>query len=131
MQLGAGTARDVAGELGERAPVDLDALDPATNIRLGAARLAGLLDRFDGHLVVALAAYNAGPAAADRWLPDAPVDGDIWLENVPYNETREYVRRVLWHTIVFASFENDRINPRDWLREVEPQRALSRSDSAR
>ncbi|HUF73275.1 MAG TPA: transglycosylase SLT domain-containing protein [Gammaproteobacteria bacterium] len=121
MQLGAGTARDMARELGERATVDLDALDPATNIRLGAARLASMLDRFDGHLVVALAAYNAGPAAADRWLPDAPVDGDIWLENVPYNETREYVRRVLWHTVVFESFENDRVNARNWLREVEPR----------
>jgi soluble lytic murein transglycosylase len=121
MQLRSGTAGDVARSLGDAAPAEVDRLDPATNVRLGAARLASMLDRFDGHLVPALAAYNAGPAAVDRWLPDAPMDGDLWLENVPYNETREYVRRVLWHTVVFESLEDDRVNARDWLRAVEPR----------
>jgi len=122
MQLQPGTAGDVARDLGNDAPSRVDLLDPAVNVRLGAARLAALIERFDDNIVPALAAYNAGPAAADRWLPPEPLDGDIWLENVPYNETREYVRRVLWHTVVFESLAGERLNPGDWLQEVEPRR---------
>lgn len=118
MQLMRGTAGDIARDLGESRG---DLLDPAVNIRLGAARLARLIERYDGNVVPALAAYNAGPAAVDRWLPEAPLDGDVWLENVPFNETREYVRRVLWHTVVFEWLEDDRVNARDWLREIGPR----------
>jgi soluble lytic murein transglycosylase len=63
---------------------------------------------------VALAGYNAGPNAARRWLPSQSIDPDIWVENIPYNETRGYVQRVLWHSVVFA-----------WLRSGEPQRTES------
>jgi peptidoglycan lytic transglycosylase len=120
MQLTPGTLRDIAQSLGDGSSAAGDPLDPAVNIRYGAARLSLMLERYDGHVVLALAAYNAGPAAVDRWLPDERVDGDVWLANVPYNETREYVRRVLWHTVVFASLRHDRVDARDWLREVEP-----------
>jgi soluble lytic murein transglycosylase len=101
-------------------PGTRELLDPAINIRFGTARLATLIERFDGNPVVALAAYNAGPAAAARWLPAAPVDGDIWLENVPFNETRDYVRRVLWHSTVFAWLDGERTDAGDWLRPVRP-----------
>lgn len=121
MQLRPGTARDIARDLGADSPSRVDLLEPAVNVRLGAARLAALLERFDDSIVVALAAYNAGPAATDRWLPPEPLAGDIWLENVPYNETREYVRRVLWHTVVFESLAGERLNPANWLREIEPR----------
>jgi soluble lytic murein transglycosylase len=76
--------------------------EPEVNITLGAAELRGLLDRFDEQLPVALAAYNAGPAAAMRWLPRDDLDADVWIENIPYNETRAYVQRVLWHNVVFS-----------------------------
>ena len=118
MQLQRGTARDVSRELGSAAPGGLDPLVPDQAIRLGAARLASLIERYDDRIVPALAAYNAGPAAVDRWLPAEPVAGDIWLENVPFNETREYVRRVLWHSVVFARLEGERVDARDWLREI-------------
>jgi soluble lytic murein transglycosylase len=120
MQLTRGTAADVARELGQAVPGTRELLDPAINIRFGTARLATLIERFDGNPVVALAAYNAGPAAAARWLPAAPVDGDIWLENVPFNETRDYVRRVLWHSTVFAWLDGERTDAGDWLRPVRP-----------
>jgi soluble lytic murein transglycosylase len=119
MQLQRGTARDVSRELGASTPGGLDPLVPDQAIRLGTARLASLIERYDGRIVPALAAYNAGPAAVDRWLPDEPVAGDIWLENVPFNETREYVRRVLWHSVVFESLDGGRVDARDWLREIE------------
>jgi len=118
MQLQRGTAREVSRELGILTPGGLDPLVPADGIRLGTARLASLLERYDGRIVPALAAYNAGPAAVDRWLPEEPIAGDAWLENVPFNETREYVRRVLWHSVVFASLEGERVDARDWLRDI-------------
>jgi soluble lytic murein transglycosylase len=68
---------------------------PAINTSLGAGYLRTLLDRFDGQLPVALAGYNAGPNAAARWLPDQTIDADVWIENIPYDETRTYTRRVI------------------------------------
>jgi soluble lytic murein transglycosylase len=54
-------------------------------------------------LTLTLAAYNAGPAAVARWLPPKPMDPQIWMENIPYNETRGYVQHVLEHIVAFAS----------------------------
>ncbi|HYM36033.1 MAG TPA: transglycosylase SLT domain-containing protein [Steroidobacteraceae bacterium] len=76
--------------------------DPTTNIYIGAARLRDLVDRFDGKTPVALAAYNAGAVAVERWFPKSKIDVDIWVENIPYNETRVYVQRILWHSVVFG-----------------------------
>jgi len=120
MQVQRGTARDVSRQIGAVAPGGLDPLVPDQGIRLGAARLASLVERYDGRIVPALAAYNAGPAAVDRWLPAEPIAGDVWLENVPFNETREYVRRVLWHTVVFDWLDGERVDARDWLQEISP-----------
>jgi soluble lytic murein transglycosylase len=85
---------------------DLDGLfEPETNIRLGAAYLRDMTERFGDQPLLTLAAYNAGPNAAARWLPDAPMDPDVWMENIPYNETRDYVQRILWHIAVFGFVE--------------------------
>lgn len=99
------TARIVARNWKRPQPKSADLLQPSVNLTLGAAHLRELLDEFDGQTAVALAGYNAGPRAAERWLPSEPIDADIWLENIPYNETRDYVQRVLWHRIVFAWLE--------------------------
>jgi soluble lytic murein transglycosylase len=113
MQLEPGTARITARYWKLRRPLLSDLFDPYVNTSLGAARLRMLLDRFEGHLPVALAGYDAGVNAAARWLPTRPVDTDIWIENIPYNETREYVERVLWNSLLFS-----------WLRTGgEPQSA--------
>lgn len=104
------TARRTARKWGKPRPSLDDLHNPAVNVPLGAAQLRTLVDRFAGQTAVALAGYNAGPNAARRWLPDEAIDPDIWVENIPYNETRNYVQRVLWHSIVFA-----------WLRSGEPQ----------
>jgi soluble lytic murein transglycosylase len=81
-----------------------DALfDPSIAVTLGAAYFRELLDRYGEQLSVSLAAYNAGPAAVARWLPPATMDADIWIENIPYNETRGYVQHILEHIIAFAS----------------------------
>ncbi|MEQ1440383.1 transglycosylase SLT domain-containing protein [Fontimonas sp. SYSU GA230001] len=97
LQLLLPTAREVARRRGLSAPSADDLKTPAINIPLGAGYLGELRDRFDGQFVPAVAAYNAGPNAVQRWLPQQPIDADVWIENVPYKETRGYVQKVLWH----------------------------------
>jgi soluble lytic murein transglycosylase len=79
-----------------------DLFDPDVAIPLGAAYLRELLDHFGGRLELTLAAYNAGAAAVARWLPRQPMDADIWLENIPYAETRSYVQHILEHIVAFS-----------------------------
>lgn len=104
------TARRAAVRWKLPKPSKDDLFNPKVNVRLGAGELRLLMNRFNGQTLVALAGYNAGPNAAARWLPTEPIDPDIWVENIPYNETRSYVQRILWHSIVF-----------EWLRTGEPQ----------
>jgi soluble lytic murein transglycosylase len=95
------TAREVARTLRMRAPTAEQLQNPATNIQLGAAYLARLLQHFDGNVALALASYNAGEGAVNRWRsarPDSELDR--WVEEIPLSETRGYVKRVLrsWNT---------------------------------
>jgi len=101
MQLMPPTAREVALKSGLPEPERLDLIDPALNIALGTAYLAQMQQRFDGHPLLASAAYNAGPTAVSRWLPEAPMAGDLWLTEIPYRETRQYVRRVLTYRVFY------------------------------
>lgn len=95
MQVIEPTARRAAADLGvEYSKKSL--LTPAFNIELGAYYLGTLLRRFDGHLALAAAGYNAGPGAATRWLEtggDLPLD--LFVPRIIYAETRTYVQRVL------------------------------------
>jgi soluble lytic murein transglycosylase len=105
------TARRTARKWNKPRPSADDLFNPVINVPLGAANLRGLVDRFGGQTMVALAGYNAGPNAAVRWMPSESLDPDIWVENIPYNETRSYVQRILWHNVVFS-----------WLQTGEPQK---------
>ncbi|MFQ5801905.1 MAG: tetratricopeptide repeat protein [Candidatus Methylomirabilales bacterium] len=94
MQLMPKTAARVAKKIDLPNPVDLDA--PGPNIALGTRYLAQLHQQFGGNLVLTLAAYNAGPHAVRRWLTDGPLqDLEAFIEEIPYRETREYVKRVM------------------------------------
>src|SRR5882672_2273757 len=80
-----------------------DALfDPAVAVPLGAAYLRELLNRYAGRLDVSLAAYNAGAATVARWLPPNSMDADIWIDNIPYAETRGYVQHIFEHIVALA-----------------------------
>ena len=103
-------------------PPDSDSLfDPPEAVRLGAMYVRELLDKYDGRLDQSLAAYNAGPAAVARWLPTNPMDADIWIENIPYTETRGYVQHIVEHIVAFATMR-DATPPRlsTLLPKVEP-----------
>ncbi|MGA1577708.1 MAG: transglycosylase SLT domain-containing protein [Steroidobacteraceae bacterium] len=106
MQLLPTTARQVSRRIGRPAPSTAELRKPAVNVRLGSNYLAGLVQEFGGQVPVALAAYNAGPNAARRWLPGSALELDAWVENIPYNETRSYVQRVMWHSVVFQWLED-------------------------
>ena len=76
--------------------------DPKVNIQLGSYHIAWLIERFNGQLPLAIAAYNAGEHRVDRWIKDAdrmPVD--VWIETIPFRETRNYVKNVLAFTYVY------------------------------
>lgn len=90
------TAQAVARELRLGKPSSEGLLDPALNIQLGAAYLGRLLVRFRGNPVYALAGYNAGPSAVDRWRSSrSGLELDAFVEEIPLAETRAYVKRVL------------------------------------
>jgi len=102
MQLMPATAAETARDAGLPVPSRLGLIDPGRNIDLGSRYLETMRRRFDGHPLLATAAYNAGPAAVRRWLPEQPVAADLWLAEIPYSETRDYVRRVLTYRVIYA-----------------------------
>ncbi|MEC9466440.1 MAG: lytic transglycosylase domain-containing protein [Myxococcota bacterium] len=95
MQLMPQTASDLVGRGGEAVP-ELDIYNPELNADLGTTYVRQLLALYDGEVERALAAYNAGPGAVARWnrrLGEVPAD--VFVEEIPYHETRNYVRAVL------------------------------------
>lgn len=74
-----------------------------TNIAIGTGYLKIVLDNFDGSLPLAAAAYNAGPGRSRKWRQGPELEAAIWAENVPFHETRDYVKRVLANTTLYAA----------------------------
>ncbi|MDH4106859.1 MAG: transglycosylase SLT domain-containing protein [Gammaproteobacteria bacterium] len=102
MQVLPETGRRIAAEL-QQPYAGWDTLvDPQANIRFGTHYLASMYTRFSGHRVLATAAYNAGPLRVEEWLPrQRSIDARIWVETIPFDETRRYVRRVLESATIF------------------------------
>ena len=100
MQLLPATARQTARSLGVTWRSAASLFEPDVNIRLGTAHLAQLQARFN-HPALATAAYNAGAHRVQRWLPAQDHDAIEWIELIPYDETRDYVERVMFAAIVF------------------------------
>lgn len=95
MQLMPATAKHVSRKEGIPYAGVSDLNDPNTNIALGSAYLRSLLDRYQGNRIAAVAAYNAGPNRVDRWLSTSDLPFDLFIEQIPFKETREYVLAVL------------------------------------
>lgn len=101
MQVMPDTAGLVARTLGLSKPSSASLVDPETNIALGTGYLRMMLDDLGDNPVLATAAYNAGPHRVKRWMPAATLDADIWVELIPFKETRTYVQRVMSYTAIY------------------------------
>jgi soluble lytic murein transglycosylase len=101
MQLMPGTARWVARQLGEGTYRPAQITDVPTNTRFGAYYFGYWLERLDSQPLAA-AAYNAGPSRAQAWRPATPLEGAAWIETIPFNETRDYVKKVLANAMFYT-----------------------------
>jgi soluble lytic murein transglycosylase len=101
MQLMPATAKWIAGKIGM--PYSLDrVIEVDTNVTLGTRYLKYVLEDL-GHPVLASAAYNAGPGRARRWRDIKPLEGAIYAETIPFNETRDYVKKVMANTLYYSA----------------------------
>ncbi len=103
MQLMPATARWVAKRVGVDLPRADQVFDPIINLRLGTTYLKLVQDDLGGSATLAAAAYNAGPGRPRRWREGPTVEAAAWAENVPFTETRDYVKRVLSNAAVYAT----------------------------
>ena len=106
MQVMPATARWTAKKIGMSDFTPAKLTDRDTNIAIGTGYLKLVLDSFQGSMPLAAAAYNAGPSRARTWrgASGAPVlEAAIWAENIPFNETRDYVKKVLSNTTLYAA----------------------------
>lgn len=103
MQLMPATAKEQARHSGVKNHQTRDLFKPDHNIQLGSAYFSGLLEEFDGNRILATAAYNAGKHRVKRWLkvPQEPLTADIWVEIIPFSETRQYVQNVLTYSVIY------------------------------
>ena len=102
MQLMPGTAKWVAGKLGLKDWRWSQVTEVDTNVSLGTYYLKHVLDTLDGQPVLASAAYNAGPGRARVWRSEGAVEGAIYAETIPFNETRDYVKKVMANAGYYA-----------------------------
>ncbi len=102
MQLMPHTARWVANQLGRSDYRATAIADVELNTLFGAYYFKYWLDRLDHMPALAAAAYNAGPRRAQAWLPPAPLEGAVWVETIPFNETRDYVKKVLANSMMYS-----------------------------
>ena len=97
-------------------------LNIENNLRLGASYLKEVLGRNKGNQVLATASYNAGPNRVSSWLPESDMDADIWVELIPYNETRDYVKNVMSYTTVYDHRLGSRpVRLRERMRVIAPE----------
>lgn len=101
MQLMPATAAQVAKRLKVPFKNRIALIDPDYNLRLGCDFLAKMLNRHES-LALAAAAYNAGPSRVKQWRPQTRMAADIWVESIPFDETRRYVRNVLTYATIYT-----------------------------
>ncbi len=108
MQIMPRTGARIAHALGDADFTTTDLLDPETNLTFAAWYLASLIQRFEGHLPLAIASYNGGPHNVRQWIqeqsPTMPLDA--FLELIPFTQTHRYVRRVLTHYAAYRAQMN-------------------------
>lgn len=103
MQIMPATAKWIARQLGLGKNAHSGVGKAETNIRFGTFYLKHIFDSLDESPVLATAGYNAGPGRARRWQAETPLEGAIYVENIPFYETREYVKKVLTNAMFYRN----------------------------
>jgi soluble lytic murein transglycosylase len=103
MQIMPETGRQIARKLNEPWQSASSLFEPDTNIKYGTFYYKQLLARFNGNFALAAAAYNAGPNRVNQWLPNGQLmPADVWIETIPFKETRKYVTSVLSYAMIYS-----------------------------
>ena len=109
MQIIPDTGNEIATTTGwpDYDPTILD--HPAVNLHFGAHYLGRQIDRFEGFIPAVLAAYNGGPHNVEVWwwYPERTLDPELWIDRIPFRETRNYVKQVIVHYAVYRSLYDD------------------------
>lgn len=103
MQIMPATAKWIANQLGLGRKAHAGMNHPETNIRFGTYYLKHIYDSLEKSPVLATAGYNAGPGRARRWQAETPLEGAIYVESIPFSETREYVKKVLANAMFYRN----------------------------
>ncbi|HVK60719.1 MAG TPA: transglycosylase SLT domain-containing protein [Bdellovibrionales bacterium] len=122
MQMIPPTAKEIAQDLKLGSLVmPEDMFQPSRNVQMGTYYLSRMLDRYNGSVPLALAAYNAGPYRMDRWLASRPSlkdlkskksskpDDEIWIDELPYDETSFYVKAILRNLLLYKALDQGRV----------------------
>jgi len=127
MQLMPRTARWTARKIGMKKFHLRDVTDVETNVTLGTSYLKMVLDSL-GHPVLASAGYNAGPGRARRWRDTKPLEGAIYVETIPFSETRDYVKKVMANAVFYALLDGKRASLKQRLGTVTSKEPDERED---
>ncbi|MDP2832612.1 MAG: transglycosylase SLT domain-containing protein [Pseudomonadota bacterium] len=103
MQIMPATAKWIANRLGLGRKAHAGVNNPETNIRFGTYYLKHIYDSLDQSPVLATAGYNAGPGRARKWQAETALEGAIYVESIPFSETREYVKKVLANAMFYRN----------------------------
>ena len=103
MQLMPATAKWVARKIGLKDFRQGQVNDTETNLLLGTTYMRLVMESLDNHPVLASAAYNAGPGRARKWRADHQLEGAIYAETIPFNETRDYVKKVMSNSVYYSA----------------------------
>ncbi len=123
MQIMPATAHWIAQQLGIKRFHPKEMQDPARNIQFGAYYLKHVQTSLDGSPVLATAAYNAGPGRAQRWRDSQPMEAAIYIESIPFAETRDYVKKVMSNAMYYAArFGQPSVLLKDRLGTVPPRK---------
>jgi soluble lytic murein transglycosylase len=123
MQIMPTTARWIAQRLGIKRFKSKEMQDPAKNIQFGAYYLKHVQSTLDDSPVLATAAYNAGPSRAQRWRDTRPMEAAVYIESIPFAETRDYVKKVMSNAMYYAArFGQPSVLLKDRLGTIPPRK---------
>ncbi len=121
MQIMPATGKHIAQKLKEPWRSAASLYEPETNIRYGSYYYKKLLDKFNGQVALATAGYNAGPQRVKTWLPEKSMPMDIWIETIPFNETRQYVTVVLSNILFYQQrLKRNSLKISEFMNPVQP-----------